>query len=112
MLGAKMTPTYLTEIYRGENTACRRLAHVVCLSVDAIGSIHLFATDASTNGGDLWGDDNEEFCIDVPVTELRKLAFALIREKYSGRADAVDEFSGFCAREKIEYKFDHHYCRI
>lgn len=104
-----MTTTYLSEIYRGESTACGRLAHVVCLSVDAIGSIHLFAMDASKKGGDFWGDDNEELCIDVPVTELHKLVFALIREKYSGRADAVDEFSGFCAREAIEYKFDHHY---
>jgi hypothetical protein len=104
-----MTAAYLNEIYRGENTAGHRLAHVVCLSVDAIGSIHLFAMDASTNGSDLWGDDNKESCIDIPVTELHKLAFALIREKYSGRADAVDEFSEFCAREEIEYNFDHRY---
>ena len=107
-----MTATYLSEIYRGRNAAFRRLAHVVCLSVDAVGSVHLFAMDASTNGSDLWGDDNEEFCIDVPATELHKLVFALIREKYSGQADAVDEFTGFCAREEIEYKFDHRYFRI
>jgi hypothetical protein len=37
--------------------------------------------------------------VDVPAGELRKPAFALLREKYANRAGAVDEFRDFCKRQ-------------
>jgi len=101
-----MTETYLTEIYREKHTAPRRLIRVVSLSVDAIGSVSLDAMDASTNGSESWGDDDYEFCLDVPATALHKLVFALLREKYSSKREAVDEFNAFCAKERIEHKLD------
>lgn len=101
-----MTDTYLTEIYREKRTAPRHLIRVVSLSVDAMGSVSLDAMDASTNGSESWGDDDHEFRLDVPATALHKLVFALLREKYFGNSEAVDEFNAFCANERIEHKLD------
>jgi hypothetical protein len=40
------------------------------------------------------------------ATALRKLVFALIREKYLGRSGSVDEFRAFCIENEIEHKWD------
>jgi hypothetical protein len=53
-----------------------------------------------------WGDDDYEFWVDVPAAALHKLLFTLLREKYSSRGDAVDEFREFCKKEGIEYSWD------
>ncbi|MGA2795250.1 MAG: hypothetical protein ABSE69_17330 [Roseiarcus sp.] len=55
---------------------------------------------------EVWGDDDYEFWVDVPAAALRKLAFALIGEKYAGRGGAVHEFRAFCGKEMIEHKWD------
>ena len=55
---------------------------------------------------EIWGDDDYKFWVDVPAKALHKLVFALIREKYSGRSGAVDEFRAFCEKEGIENKWD------
>lgn len=54
---------------------------------------------------EIWDGDDYEFWVDVPAAALRKLVFALIREKYSGRNGAVDEFRSFCENEAIEHKW-------
>jgi hypothetical protein len=53
-----------------------------------------------------WGDDDYEFWVDVPPTEIRKLVFALLRDRYANRSDAVDEFRVFCEKEGIDHKWD------
>jgi hypothetical protein len=55
---------------------------------------------------EVWGDSDYEFWVDVPATALRKLAFALLREKYTGQDKAVDEFRAFCKREDIEHEWN------
>jgi hypothetical protein len=54
----------------------------------------------------IWGDDDYEFWVDVPAAALHKLAFALLRDKYAGRSDAVDEFHAFCKKEAIDHNWD------
>ena len=46
-----------------------------------------------------------EFWVDVPAGEFRKLAFALMREKYAHCKDAVDDFLEFCKSEGIEHQW-------
>jgi hypothetical protein len=97
-----MSETYSTEIYRQEGASFRS----VRVYVNADGSVHLETQDMGAQVEAVWGDSDYEFWVDVPATALRKLAFALLREKYAGRSKAVDEFRAFCQQEDIEHKWD------
>jgi hypothetical protein len=97
-----MTETYSTELYRQEGDNFRS----VRLSITADGSARLDAQDMGKLVDELWGDSDYEFAVDVPATALRKLAFSLLREKYTGSSGAVDEFRAFCKREDIEHEWN------
>ncbi|MDE1937705.1 MAG: hypothetical protein KGI68_01675 [Alphaproteobacteria bacterium] len=96
-----MTKTHSAEVYRQEGDHFRS----VNLSVDADGSIRLQAQDMGKHVEAIWGDSDYEFWVNVPPAEIRKLAFALLREKYAGREGAVDEFRSFCKQEAIEHEW-------
>lgn len=96
-----MTKTFAAELFRQEGDPSRS----VRLSVQADGSVRLDAQDMGTCVEEIWGDTDYEFWVDVPGTVLRKLAFALLREKYAGRHQAVDEFRAFCKKEDIEHQW-------
>lgn len=96
------TETHSANLYRKEGDPFRS----VHLYVEADGSVRLDAQDMGTRVKEIWGDSDYEFSVDVPGTALRKLAFALLREKYAGRDKAVDEFRAFCEREDIEHEWN------
>src|ERR1700738_992895 len=89
--GRGMNETYSAEIYRQEGADFR----TVRLHVRSDGSICLDAQDMGKLTKEIWGNDDYEFWVDVPATALPKLVFALIRERYSSRRSAVDEFRAF-----------------
>ena len=97
-----MTEIYGAEIYRQEGAEFRSIR----LTVQADGSVKLDAQDMGKTTEKVWGDNDYEFWVDVPAKALHKLVFSLIREKYSGRNGAVDEFRAFCEKEGIENKWD------
>jgi hypothetical protein len=97
-----MNETYSVELYREEGTECRW----VRLSVKPDGSVLVDAQDMGKTVGEIWGADDYEFWVDVPGTAIRKLVFALLRDRYAGRSRAVDEFSEFCEKEGIDHKWD------
>jgi hypothetical protein len=97
-----MAETYSTNLYRKESDPFRSIH----LHVEVDGSVRLDAQDMGTHVKEIWGDSDYEFWVDVPATALRKLAFALLREKYTGRDKAVDEFTAFCKREDIEHEWN------
>jgi hypothetical protein len=97
-----MSESYSAEIYRQEGAEFRS----VHLSIREDGSVYLSAQDMGKTVKEFWGDDDYEFGVEVPATALRKLVFALIREKYAGRSGAVDEFTAFCKAEGIEQSWD------
>ena len=97
-----MTETYSIELYLQEADNFRS----VRLAVHADGSVRLDAQDMGKLVEEVWGDTDYEFCVDVPATALRKLAFILLRERYAGRSGAVDEFRAFCKREGVEHKWN------
>jgi len=96
-----MTKNYTAEIYRHEGENFRSIS----LSVNEDGSIKMTAQDVGKVVEDVWGDSDYEFFLDVPATALRKLVFALLSERYAGRARAVDEFRTFCLRDGIEHEW-------
>jgi hypothetical protein len=97
-----MTETYSTELYRQDGDPFRS----VRLSVAADGSVRLDAQDMGKRVEEVWDDSDYEFWVDVPAAALRKLVFALLREKYAGRSGAVDEFDAFCKQADIEHEWD------
>ena len=76
------------------------------LSVGPDGSIRSDAHDMGKLVEQTWGDDDYEFWVDVPAPEIHKLVFALLRDRYTGRSSAVDEFRAFCEKEGIKHEWD------
>jgi hypothetical protein len=97
-----MNETYSVELYRQEGAEFRS----VRLTVKPDGSVLVDAQDIGKSVAEIWGDDDYEFWVDVPATAIRKLVFALLRDRYAGRSGAVDEFNEFCEKEGIDHKWD------
>jgi hypothetical protein len=96
-----MDDAYEAELYRNEGAEFRS----VRLEIRRDGSLRLDCQDIGDNVKRLLGDDDYEFWVDVHASELRKLAFALLRDKYANREGAVNEFRDFCDRECVEYRW-------
>lgn len=97
-----MIEPYMAELFRQEGDLFRS----VRLTINTDGSVKLDTQDMGKTVKEIWGDDDYEFWVDVPAAALYKLLFTLLREKYSGRSDAVDEFRAFCKKEEIEHSWD------
>ena len=97
-----MYERYYNELYRQEGANARS----VRLTVKPDGAVLMDAQDTGEYVERIWGDSDYEFWVDVPATALAKLAFALLRDRYAGRAGAVDEFREFCKKEQIDHKWD------
>ena len=96
-----MADAYETQLYLNDGDEFRS----VRLNVPDEGALRLSCQDMGETVEQFWGDDDYEFWVDVPVGELRKLVFVLLREKYAGRSGAVDEFRDFCKREGVEHQW-------
>ena len=88
-------------LYREEGAQSRS----VRLSVEPDGAVRLSAVDWGETVEKWWGDDDYEFWVDVPSSAIRKLVFALLRDRYADRSGAVDEFRAFCEKEGIDHKW-------
>ncbi len=86
------------EIFREEMPTFRS----VRLGVSSECEVKLDTQDMGDAVSQAFGDDDYEFWVTVPPQATRKLLFTLLREKYAGRAKAVDEFRAFCNEHKIE----------
>jgi hypothetical protein len=94
--------SHIVEIARQEGTEFRS----VRLSVEDDGAIKMDAQDIGPNVTRIWGDDDYEFWVRVPSASLPKLAFELLREKFSGQVGAVDAFRDWCRTHDVQHEFD------
>jgi len=78
----------------------------VHLIIEDGGCIRLEAQDMGTTVENGWGDSDYEFAVRVKPASLAKLAFELLREKFSGQLGAVDAFRDWCKSHDVEYEFD------
>jgi hypothetical protein len=69
------------------------------------GGIRLGAQDMGPAVESAWGDSDYEFWVDVPPAAMRQLAMSLLRDRYAGNRNAVDEFRSYCERNSIEHEF-------
>ena len=90
------------EIARQEGTEFRS----VRLALEDDGTIKMDAQDIGPIVTQIWGDDDYEFWVRVPPASLPKLAFELLREKFSGQLGAVDAFRDWCTTRGVQHEFD------
>jgi hypothetical protein len=90
------------EIARQEGAEFRS----VRLTLEDDGAIKMDAQDMGPTVTEIWGDSDYEFCVDIAPAALPKLAFELLREKYTGQLGAVDAFRDWCEAHGIEHEFD------
>jgi hypothetical protein len=77
----------------------------VRLTVGDDGAIRMDAQDMGPTVEQVWGDGDYEFWVHVRKEAVGALAFALLREKFSGQRGAVDAFRDFCKTHGIEHEF-------
>jgi len=93
---------HVIEIARQEGTEFRS----VRLVLEEDGAIKMDAQDIGPTVTQIWGDDDYEFWVHVPPASLPKLAFELLREKFSGQLGAVDAFRDWCTAHGVQHEFD------
>ena len=94
--------SHVIEIARQEGTEFRS----VRLALEDDGAIKMDAQDIGPNVTQIWGDDDYEFWVRVTPASLPKLAFELLREKFSGQLGAVDAFRDWCTAHGVQHEFD------
>ena len=90
------------EIARSDGTEFRS----VRLTLEDDGAIKMDAQDIGPTVTEIWGDSDYEFWVCVAPTSLPKLAFELLREKFTGQLGAVDAFRDWCKAHGVEHEFD------
>ena len=93
-----MDDTLSIELYRKEG----KTLQTGSLSVYLNGTVRIDSWDLGELPEQWWGHDEYEFGVTVSGTDIRKLVFALLRDRYTGRTGAVGEFRDFCEKEGIE----------
>jgi hypothetical protein len=94
--------SHAIEIARQEGTEFRS----VRLTLQDDGAITMDAQDIGPTVTRIWGDTDYEFWVRVPPASLPKLAFELLREKFTGQLGAVDTFRDWCTAHGVQHEFD------
>jgi hypothetical protein len=81
-------------------------SRTVRLQLQADGALRLHAYDHGATAKLTLSSEDYEFWVTVPPEAVGQLAFALIREKFAGRLQAVTEFRDFCKSNEIVNTFD------
>ena len=81
-------------------------SRTVQLQLQADGALRLHAYDRGATARLTFGRDEYEFWVTVPPEAVARLAFELLRDKFTGRLQAVTEFRDFCKAREIVNKFD------
>lgn len=95
-------PSKEVELARVEGPESR----AVHLQLQADGALRLHAYDRGVTAKLTFGRDEYEFWVTVPAEAVARLAFELLRDKFTGRLQAVTEFRDFCKAREIVNKFD------
>ena len=89
------------EIARQEGTEFRS----VRLGLGDDGAIQMAAQDIGPMVAAVVGDDEYEFWVRIEAPALAKLAFELLREKFTGELRAVNTFREWCKTHGVEHEF-------
>jgi len=90
-------------IYADRNAGTSR---TIDLYLDPDGTIRLSGGDVGLAPQAAFGDSDYEFWVNIPPENVATLCFALLRDKLSGEARAVDMLNDYCKTEAIACSFD------
>lgn len=94
-------PTIELELARRDEVEFRS----VRLELQADGALRLHAYDVGAPSPAADGREQYELWVTVPAAETAKLAFLLLKERYTGRLQAVTEFRDFCKANEVMNEF-------
>ena len=77
---------------------------LVWAEATADGGITVEGHDMGSTVQEWHGDDDYEYRIEISGTQMRALALALIKERYSGVNEVFTEIRDLCERNDIKYK--------
>ncbi len=92
------------ELARQQGTTSRH----VRLYMRDDGGIMFEGQDLGPSVEEVFGDSDYEYWVHVPPSALQKLAFELLREKYTGQLNAVEAFRDWCKAHGVEHKFSNY----
>ena len=69
------------------------------------GGVRFEGQDIGDSVKEIWGNDDHEYWVDVPGSEVGRLLLLLLKEKYDGNTQAVTDFRSFCERNGIRHQF-------
>lgn len=81
-------------------------SRTVQLQLQADGAIRLHAYDRGATAKLTFDRDEYEFWVTVPAEAVARLAFELLRDRFTGRLQAVTKFRDFCKAREITNIFD------
>jgi hypothetical protein len=97
---SEASPEISEEIFRTELPNFRS----IIVTLDASGGFKIDAQDMGPTVEEFWGDSDYEFWVTVPPEAMAKLAYALAKKLYAGRARAVDEFQALCIEAGVPHE--------
>lgn len=77
----------------------------ISVSTNPDGGVRVEGGDVGDRVKEWHGEDDYEYWVDVPASEIGKLVLLLLKERYEGNLDAVSEFRTFCETKGIAHKF-------
>ncbi|HEY1633092.1 MAG TPA: hypothetical protein VGF56_17385 [Rhizomicrobium sp.] len=78
----------------------------VRLALEESGALLMDAQDMGPNVRKTFDEGDYEFWVRVGREGLSKLAFELLKDRFAGRIDAVDELRRYCQERGIAHEFD------
>lgn len=79
-------------------------ATTVTLELLESGDLELFYHDTGPAAQRTFGDGDYEAWLRISASDLGRLAFALLAEKYAGAPDALSAMREFCAAKAIPFE--------
>ena len=81
-------------------------SRIVNLQLLADGGVRLHARDRGPLAELTFARSEYEFWVTVPPDAVARLAFELLRDKFTGRSRAVTEFRDYCKSREVVNTFD------
>jgi len=76
------------------------------LRTETDGALVMDAQDMGPLVKEIFDDSDYEFWVRVGRDAMARLAFELLKDKYAGRADAVDDLRAYCTARGIAHEFE------
>ena len=82
------------------------LVAIIRASLKAEGTLIFGGQDLGDDVKPVWGDDEYEYEVVVPASEIGRVVLLLLKQKFDGDLEAVEKFKNFCETNEIVHRFD------